>query len=384
MSAPSSPGGLRKSGSRLSLKKMGSQIFKKNSTPEPGGPDTKKPYAFPVTSTSVTADDLKWALEPSSATEGQTWYMTLDSGVFMFIQVIILAALVTIRIYKPDGTEKSKALSYSGSSFKVSEDKLSVDCEKLSVKYLPDTMGYHVKFEDGPECTLDFTFEPVGGLCKANDGRTLFTGDVAGGYVTAQFMPRANITGTILVDGVESSAKGLGLYLHAIQNKPQCVGKWNFINFQGPTDSLMIYEFEMPQDASYVFDIVSIGSLVHNGKIVAVTTNNRAVHMKKEYDDFSGYEVPTEIILTLSGKTTDGTDKDVRVELSLPLTNLAAKIDVLSELPFLLRKFIQTFITAPFLYQWIENVVAKVTLGEETFETSGRMLIECTFLMSLP
>ena len=109
----------------------------------------------------------------------------------------------------------------------------------------------------------------------------------------------------------------------------------------------------MPKNSGYTVNIASTGCLVRNGKTIAVTTNNRSVHVQKQLDDFSGYEAPTQLFLTWQGKTTEG-NKDVAIKVSFIPKNLLDKIDVLSELPFLLRKFIQTFITAPFLYQWCE------------------------------
>lgn len=67
----------------------------------------------------------------------------------------------------------------------------------------------------------------------------------------------------------------------------------------------------------------------------------------KEVDDFSGYSVQSSMTHHLSN-----VDKSTTVELDLNLGELMGKIDVLMELPFLIRKFIQTFITAPYVYQW--------------------------------
>ncbi|KAI8853374.1 oxidative stress survival, Svf1-like protein [Chytridium lagenaria] len=393
-SSSSSPAGspsLKKSSSRMSLKKMSSQIFKKSgSNMELSAPDTKKANVVPIESTKVELDDLKWVLEPSSTTEGQTFYFTLDNGIFMFVQAVYstmgLSASVqlTTKIYNlPGGGEKTKAISHGGGSFKVSEDRLSVECEQITIKLDPQTLQYHVVFNAASDCTMEFTFVPESDYFKVNDGRFFFTGDAAGGYVAAQFLPRARITGSLTVDGKKHDLSGLGLYCHAIQNKPQCVGKWNFINFQGKDATMMIYEFEMPADNGYAFDIISVGAIVKDKKLLAVTLDNRAIHTKKEYDDFSGYNIPTEVAVSWNGLTTDGTNKPIKVEITQECNNMYAKIDVLSELPFLLRKFIQAFITAPFLYQWVENITTKLIVGDETFEISGRMLIESTFLMTM-
>ncbi|KAJ3116842.1 putative cell survival pathways protein [Phlyctochytrium bullatum] len=390
-SSPSgSSGQLRKSASKMSLKKMGSQIFssKKNSEAELSQ-DTKAPHVVPIESTSVVVDDLKWALEPSSTTEGQTFYMTLDNGGFMFVQAVYStmglspSVQLTTKIYNlPGNKEKSKALSHGGGAFRVSEDRLSVDCEQISINFDWSTKEYNVTFNAGADCSIDFKFIPESDFFKVNDGKFLFTGDPSGGYVNSQFLPRAKIVGTLKVDGETYSMDGLGFFIHAIQFKPQCIGKWNFINLQGPDTSLMLYEFEMPPDSGYAFDIISVGAIVRDKKLLAVTLNNRAIHTKRDPDDFSGYLIPEEISLNWKGETlTD--KKPVKVGITQTLQNLYAKIDVLSELPFLLRKFIQTFITAPFLYQWVEDVKTKLVVGDEELEVTGRVLVETTFLMQM-
>jgi Svf1-like C-terminal lipocalin-like domain len=56
---------------------------------------------------------------------------------------------------------------------------------------------------------------------------------------------------------------------------------------------------------------------------------------------------------------------------------------VLAELPFLVRKFIQAFITAPFVYQWFETAAAEVTVDGVTSRIEGKVFQECTFLAEL-
>jgi hypothetical protein len=52
-------------------------------------------------------------------------------------------------------------------------------------------------------------------------------------------------------------------------------------------------------------------------------------------------------------------------------------------LPFLLRKFVQTFVTAPFVYQWFEETTAIVTMGDERIELNGTVFHENTFLTEM-
>ncbi|KAJ3301655.1 putative cell survival pathways protein [Blyttiomyces sp. JEL0837] len=371
---------LKKSGSRMSLTKKASMLFgggskEKEAEAAHVKANDRAPSEVPVQTTTVTEDDLKWQLSHSSATEGETFYMTLDNGAFTFVQI-------TARFYSPDGTTRSKSYSPAGSALKLSEDRLSVDCDQMSIKFLPESFGFRVKVDCGDEMFYDFEFIPTDALMQVNDGRVPFYEDPAAGFVQASFGPKCKVSGTITIDGKKMSASGHGLFTKAIQNKPQTIGKWNFVNFQSDHDSLMMYEYEMPPNNTTKLDIVSIGALVRNGKNVALTTENRAVHVTRQLDSFSNYEIPTEVLLKWKGKTLDG--EDFSCEIPFKATKNMDKIDILSELPWMLRKFIQTFITAPFLYMWYETVTAKVTVGTETFEMTGKLFLEVTFLCTMP
>ncbi|KAJ3058872.1 putative cell survival pathways protein [Quaeritorhiza haematococci] len=246
-----------------------------------------------------------------------------------------------------------------------------------------NSLTFKVVFNSAPDLVLDFTFESLSDGFQLGEGKTFFTSDPAGGYISPRFIPKAKVTGSILVDGKVISADGHGLFVHAVQVKPFCVGRWNFLNFQAGEDALLMYQYEMPDGYDYEIGLVNQGCLVRNNKIVAVLTSNTARHISSRYDDFSGYHVPTSIEYIWSGTTTDGTNKPVQIEMTVHPKNLCDKIDMLAELPYLLRMVIQTFVTRPFVYEWFEDAVAKVTVGEEKFEIKGKAFVETVFLMDM-
>ncbi|KAI9339631.1 oxidative stress survival, Svf1-like protein [Obelidium mucronatum] len=351
---------------------------------DPSNPELSSPVE--IESTEATKDDVKWKLEyPGQATESFTYYLTLDNGTYVLAQMVYstlgLAPSVqmTLRIYNADKTKFSKTVSPSTSSMKVSADKHSVTCEQFSINFIPETGSYKLSFHL-PEAAIDVSFDPVTEMFKVNDGKSMFGAFEVDGYVEAQFIPKAKVQGTVTFKGAKYEAKGSGQFVKAIQCKPQTLAKWNFFNLQNAKDALMLYEYDKPKSSPSDIKCVSIGAIVRNGQTIAVTTSNRAVHVQKQLDeDFSGYEVPSQLFLTWNGKTKDS-GEDVHVEVSLVPTNLVDKIDVLAELPFLLRKLIQTFITAPYLYQWYEDVSAKVTIGKDSFTIDGKAFVECSFL----
>ena len=121
--------------------------------------------------------------------------------------------------------------------------------------------------------------------------------------------------------------------------------------------------------------------LVLNNKVECLLLANKTTFHGAELDDFSGYKVPKSITHNLSG-TSLISGKPVSVTLHIPLSRMLDKIDVLGELPYLVRVFIQTFVTAPFCYQWMDKAaVATVKIGEgEPIEIKASLFNETSFL----
>ncbi|KAJ3273750.1 putative cell survival pathways protein [Borealophlyctis nickersoniae] len=290
---------------------------------------------------------------------------------------------ISCRYYGPDNFKQGHAANVSGSYFKPSEDRLSVVCEPMTVKFDPIKSSYKVTLSSPSPIIADFTFEPVDGFFQVNNGKVLFKeDDPSYGYISSQFIPKARVTGSIVLKGKVHELDGSGLFVKAIQVRPQNPARWNFANFQSENDALMMYQFEMPDGYGYTVDTVNYGSLVLDNKIVAVTVDNFAEHHNTVHDSWSGYPVPTEIELMWSGQAKDG--RPLKIHMKVPLKHLREKIDLLSELPYLLRTFIQSFVTSPFLYQWLEDVEVEVSLGDEKKVLKGRLFHETTFLAALP
>ncbi|EGF79422.1 hypothetical protein BATDEDRAFT_89507 [Batrachochytrium dendrobatidis JAM81] len=347
-----------------------------------------------LTSTKVPLDNLKWVLEPSFTTEAQTFYITAHNGIFALFQLVYSSinswspsVQITARVYMPDGVKKIKSVSLAGSALELSADKLSATCSNMTITYKADasTVGpsYIVKLDVSPELLVEFNMDAVVEAYQINEGKAYFDPETpATGYVASRIMPKGKVSGMIVVDGIMHDAAGHGVFSHAIQCPPYNVARWNFINFQDETNALILYQFEMVPGA-YPKDIVSQGVLVLNNEITAVTIDNHSEFQGTTLDAFSNYQIPNAIKHVWHGKTRD-TGVPIEIEMRLKLDRLVDKIDVLSELPYLIRMFIQTFISAPFVYQWIEDteVVVRVEGGKE-IRLNGRAFHENTFLAEL-
>lgn len=142
-----------------------------------------------------------------------------------------------------DRVYKRHTATLSASSFRPSEDGLSVQCENISVKFDAAKQSYKVTLNAAPALVVDLDFTAVDGFCQVDEGKVPFKkSDISVGYVSAQFIPKARVTGHVIVDGKLHDAAGTGLFVKALQSKPQCVARWNFVNFQTEKDTLLMYQ----------------------------------------------------------------------------------------------------------------------------------------------
>jgi len=165
------------------------------------------------------------------------------------------------------------------------------------------------------------------------------------------FWPRAHVSGSIISNGHVIDAKGLGMYIHAVQGmKPHHAAcKWNFGNFQGPKMSAFMMEFTTPP--SYGSQVVNIGGIVKaDGTLLAAMIENAAIHKTVERDEETGWDAPTSLELSWMGLTKDGVDVTAITESELK--NLVDIVDVLAEIPAVIKAFIAGIAgTKPFIYQ---------------------------------
>jgi hypothetical protein len=89
---------------------------------------------------------------------------------------------------------------------------------------------------------MDFTFEAIDRGFQINDGKSLFSSDSSMGHVVSSFVPKAKVSGVLVIDGQMFSANGHGLLVNALQHKPQSASRWNFVNFQSGNHSIMMYQ----------------------------------------------------------------------------------------------------------------------------------------------
>lgn len=204
----------------------------------------------------------------------------------------------------------------------------------------------------------------------------------AEGYVIHRFWPRIQAAGEITVDGNKQSVKGIGMFVHAIQGmRPNLVASaWNFASFQSDElGGVSAIQMEFTTQGKHGKHgpgsggvVVNVGSLVVGGKLAAITADtkwpnedsqgavvSRATHTKKQPDADTGYSQPTEIIFEWKGPSVvSSAPGEIQAKIDVDLgsvqrpTGLIEKVDVLAEIPYVLKVAVNYVVgTKPYIYQ---------------------------------
>ncbi|KAI9262231.1 oxidative stress survival, Svf1-like protein [Phascolomyces articulosus] len=356
-----------------------------------------KTYADTVTDgqyySQLTEHDLDWTLADGSSTENQVFYVTTKSGAFAFVQLIHSnigiwnpTVSFTCRFYDPNSKTnafKNINMSYK---FELSADRRSVKTDHFNITLDPTQTTYKIEITH-PELVVSMDFTRVDRGFKVGEGKTYLGGDQssAAGFVSHKWWPRAVAKGTFIVDKVLHEVEGDGMFIHAIQGmQPQLIASnWNFCDFQSDEASLSMMQFTTTKQYGAVN--INQGSITLNGKLVSVSVENHIELLDLVKDEETEYDIPQKIKLTWKGKTIkeegdESPAQDVNVTMIVTIKNLVDKIDVLNEIPWFLKKLVQTFVVKPYIYQWLDTASAEITVGDEKVVTEGRCFQELVFV----
>lgn len=249
----------------------------------------------------------------------------------------------------------------------------------MSVTLDPTCSKYTVSIKH-PDLVVSLEFEKVDHGFKVGEGKA-YLGNA--GFVSHKFWPRSIAKGTFIVENTVHDVDGLGMFIHAIQGmQPQLIASnWNFVDFQSAEASLSMMQFQTTKQYGAVD--VNQGSLVLDGKLTCVSVDNHVELLDLELDPETEYQIPKRVKLTWNGKTIEdeGVEaKDVKITMIVTVQNLLDKIDVLNEIPWVLRKLVQTFVVKPYIYQWLDKATAEIVIGEKTVTTEGQCFQELVFV----
>jgi Svf1-like C-terminal lipocalin-like domain/Svf1-like N-terminal lipocalin domain len=328
----------------------------------------------------------------------------------------------------PAGSGRDKSKVY---------DKRSCKGEQFSVLFdtLPDgSESYTIEANMDTDLQVSYTFKRP----SKSAGWKLGSGDEGGksyfganpstpdGYVVHRFWPHAVSDGHIIHKGQAIDAKGAGMFVHAIQGmRPNLVAsRWNFGNFQskyGSDENVAAVMMEFTTTSDYggpigsrtVKDeatgnavrkrepiVVTIGSVTVDGELVAVTgasrglqapeaepskgSETRVYHLNTVHDPETGYTVPQSMKFKWQGpQLIEGkASKDlVNAEVSVDLKGLIEKVDILGEIPYMVRKMVNYVAgTKPYLHQYLNPATLKITLPSKELNVEGSLFCEATFI----
>ncbi|KAL6056224.1 putative cell survival pathways protein [Balamuthia mandrillaris] len=339
----------------------------------------------------VTEGDVATVLaEDSDYFDSTSFVITCKDGALIFLQ-FVLANLkpmythqigVHIKYVDPAGKCTVYSNKYDKKSFSLTDDNTTIHIGGFKIIRQASENGYTIEVDD-KQCKkikgeLHVASNEGGGVKFGDDGKTSFSEDRSEFSAMFYTIPRATVTGTLVVDGQEVTVDAHGFVSHFTQNmKPHRVAlKWSLMKFH--SDDITLNQNLLLTPKHYNKTVVSHGICVLDNKLLAVTMDNDIVYPTSEYDKDTGYNVPTSAVYTWKGKTLDGEPFSAKIELTP--SNLIDKVDILGHLPWAIRMIIKAFVARPYHYQWLDKATATVTIGDKTFETEGQALHEVTFV----
>lgn len=290
------------------------------------------------------------------------------------------------RCYDPTSKTNTFKNLNQASEFTLSEDRRSVKTEFFSITLDPTLTNFKISITH-PEVIAGLDITRLDKGFKVGEGKTYLGGkdsSSAAGIVSHKFWPRSTAKGSLILDKQLYEIDAHCIFIHAIQGmQPQLIAsKWNFIDFQAEDAALSIMQFTTTKQYGAVD--VNQGSIVVKDKLVSVSVENHVELLDLEKDEETGYDIPQRVKLTWKGKTLKENEedevKDVSVVMIVTVKNLVDKIDILSEIPWFLKKLVQTFVVKPYIYQWLDEATAEITIGDEKYECPGKCYQELVFV----
>ncbi|KAL7750088.1 putative cell survival pathways protein [Sorochytrium milnesiophthora] len=355
------------------------------------------PVVLPAsTKTEVGLQDVQWIRKGYGLSETQTFYLFPKEGGFVLLQVayseISYSPLTQVTLYiKTPSLTFYKSASYGGSSLVVSPQGFV--CEAVTVEMQENANGLltFLVSHKSKEAVMEFRLELTDKVMQTGDGLVrLNTGSTEDGTVLQQYGVRGNLTGHIMANKTMCTLDGYGTYLHQLQGiKPHLIAsKWTQFTFQSDKLAVSTTSGHTPKHyGSSFFSTLAMRLSQDNHLYTLTSTNTQLTTLATAVDPHTGYEIPTSFRVTASGQASvapaDSTAAPtLEIETTFALDHAAwHRIDVLSEMPWLVRKAIQLLVANPYVYQFVVDhceVVVKKD-GKVLTTEKGRAMFELSF-----
>jgi hypothetical protein len=214
---------------------------------------------------------------------------------------------------------------------------------------------------------------------RVGTGRTTFGVGPDASFISHDWILRSRSAGSLtLHDGSTRSLDGVSTVVHAIQQgRPYALAsRWMFGVAHSEDYSVNLISFQATE--KWGSQWVGQAGISSATAMIGATTDVAITPDAEVIDHASGYSIPAGQRYFCKGTDKDG--KAWSVEFHSPMNRQAETIDLLAQLPWMLRKVIQTFVTRPFLYQWWEPADATITLDGVVKKGKVTFLQEASFM----
>ncbi|PIA16897.1 hypothetical protein COEREDRAFT_86656 [Coemansia reversa NRRL 1564] len=352
----------------------------------------------PIATQAVPAD-FAW-LRDSTGSETQTLHFHLENGCTGYVQIAwaYLALTTTIQTNAMFALPGQPCVfeTHNGHNLKVKNNSQEYECKGLAMSWNKDYTKLSIKYTAGRErspkgatATLEFVRKSDG--YKIGDGKN-YIGD---GIAQHSFYPTGEVTAQGEVGGTKFESKGLAMFVHAHSGNimPYNVGaEWNTVFFVGHPESIPVdqrttansstyHVLQYTTPKSYGSVSCSNAGLTDSNGLRAIFSNTQVEHHDLVEDkNGSGYSLPDRVVFTSTGKTVDG--KSAKVVFDSKPTQRLHDIDVLREMPYVLRRLVQALITKPFVFERLEkDTKVRIEIeGEEPYTLVGVAFDELTLM----
>ncbi len=216
---------------------------------------------------------------------------------------------------------------------------------------------------------LELAFEPASPHAVAfGDGEVSFGVGASDGKISMAFVPSGRASGRLLLGskrgpGEAIAFNGTGMCIHQFQGvRPYLVAThWNLAYFVEDSSGgeamapLSLFMLQVRTPIKYANSLVNFGLISSGGRVLMASCSNQITSQSPIFDPSSGYYIPQQITYEWRGISADGDAMEAKCVVTS--TILCAKINVLDQLPFVMRKIVEAFVTKPYVYQWLEDSV---------------------------
>ena len=388
------------------------------------GPDLIKP---------LQNSELKWQCDKHGTNEGTSVYIRFDDGSFGHAQYVYssiglspncqlywrywsnpeLTSTVTLsetvsntgnyskssdkhkHIFTPAQAvdEQSFTANLSASNMKVSDGECSVSvtgCNNTGM-----TLKNHSAVDANPVYDMQMfpkdkgsgislTLESLTPAVRIKSGKTMLQphGQSSPYYTYHYFLPLIRVNGTLhLGKSKEKQVQGYASIIHGFQStKPHLIAtRWDMFQMIDAQSKSVILMLQMKSPRVFSRQVVCQTLVVRDGRLECCTTKSYIRHGQEgAVDPQNNYFIPKDVEFHIEGETVD--KKSLEIKAKVETNTLTTKIDILAELPFLLRKVLQALIAKPFSYLWWDHGKAELEIGGQSSTFEGIIYHETTYV----